>query len=250
MRRGLTELKRVLLQPAPKPIQKHWFKKIFEPPSTRERRKLVDRLNRENHLRWKRQVVGESALFSIVYVCALFGIIQGASFFGRQAILLLSIPLLLLVLWAASTIPARHPQPDAILFIETDDRVGFALGGTGLIAGAVTGAMMGSHIGLAMGPLGAMAGTIPGALIGGIIGLLGGVQTSDMALLERADPPSNRKKRLLGGGGCLAGAASGAWIGSGVGLALGPAGAIVGTVPGAVIGGTIGLLSGLRLARS
>ena len=44
-----------------------------------------------------------------------------------------------------------------------------------MIAGAVTGAVKGSHIGLAVGGPGeAIVGTIPCAIVGGIIGLLGG----------------------------------------------------------------------------
>lgn len=66
-------------------------------------------------------------------------------------------------------------------------------------------------------------------------------------------PKCNRKfdpkHYLAKGGAAVAGAASGGWVGSGIGLALGPWGAIAGTIPGVVIGGTLAYLGVSKFAK-
>jgi uncharacterized membrane protein len=59
----------------------------------------------------------------------------------------------------------------------------------------------------------------------------------------------NAKHYLVKSGAFAAGAATGAWLGSGVGLVAGPIGAIAGTFPGAVIGGVLVWLGVSKLAR-
>ena len=49
--------------------------------------------------------------------------------------------------------------------------------------------------------------------------------------------------------GALAGAATGAYLGGGIGLILGPLGALSTTIPGALVGGTLGWLGVSKFAR-
>lgn len=215
-----------------------------------KRRKLVDKINSDNHWKWKRAIAREVLLLSISWLLSAFVLVHYAISFGRTGLLLLAIPISIGALWIASQISTRHPQPGLVSFHATNDTAGFVLGGAGITGGAAYGAIVGSHIGLALGPLGAIAGTIPGAIIGGVMGLLGAVQVADTAVTLRDTRrflPSPKAK-VVGTVGLLAGAAGGAWYGAGVGLALGPLGAIAGTIPGAIIGATICGLSGVRAA--
>lgn len=245
MRKGLVGLVNAFFHPAPPPIHKHWVAKIFELPSTRQRRKLTDSINRQNHRRWKLKLAGKVLAVVFSWAGLLTTLMRSIAARNHPALLLVTIPLVLLMIWLLSRISIQTPPPSLLAFNSTNDAAGYALGGTGLIGGALSGAVAGGHVGLAMGPLGAIAGTIPGAMIGAVIGLLGGVQTADAVVLKKIQ----RQNQGAGAvGGLLAGAAGGAWFGSGMGLALGPAGAIAATIPGAIIGGTVGLLTGLRLA--
>jgi hypothetical protein len=53
--------------------------------------------------------------------------------------------------------------------------------------------------------------------------------------------------RNVGGGGFIAGALGGAYLGAGIGIVGGPFGAMAGTIPGALVGGVIGLFGGRKV---
>lgn len=251
MIQGLFDLITAFFAPPPPPVKKGLLAKIFELPSTRKRRKLIDKINSTNFKQWKLRLCLELILFLFSSIFLLCVLQKYATLTGIHWVIFVRIPIYLGGLWAISQITTRNPKPEVLEFVATNDALGYGFGGAGLVGGIATGAALGAHVGIALGPLGAIAGTIPGAVIGGVIGLLGGVQAADHTVMvlnreQRALPPPMQCAAGIAGG--LGGVIAGAWYGAGTGLVLGPFGAIAGTIPGAVIGGIVCGLSGMRAA--
>jgi phage tail tape-measure protein len=67
------------------------------------------------------------------------------------------------------------------------------------------------------------------------------------AVIGLAPPSEKHYARNVGGGGFIAGALGGAYLGAGIGIVGGPFGAMAGTIPGALVGGVIGLFGGRKM---
>ena len=246
--RGNLELITALIERPPQEIEIKWWDIIVR-PTKRKLKKSINDLNRRNHRRWKRRLMFDVLLAGAcaVFVWSLFVRILSTTGIGHVALSV--VPASLFPLWMLSGATTRNPQPETIELQNSFDSEA-VLGGGGFVSGAIGGAVVGSHVGLALGPLGAIAGTVPGALLGGLLGWFGGTNIAAHYELRKSGRGSESTGVKAGAAGCVAGAASGAWVGSSIGLALGPFGAVAGTIPGAAIGGLIGLLSGSRIARS
>jgi hypothetical protein len=246
--RGNLELLAALVESPPKEIDIKWWEIIVR-PNKRKHKKSINALNRRNHSKWKVRLMLEVFIAGACGVFVWFLFVRILSSTGIEHVALSFVPASLFSMWMLSGATTRNPQPETIQLQDSFDSE-LVLGGGGFVSGALGGSLVGSHVGLALGPLGAIAGTVPGALLGGLLGWFGGTNVAAHYELRKSGRCYRSTGVKAGAAGCVAGVASGAWVGSSIGLALGPLGAIAGTIPGAAVGGLIGFLSGSRIARS